>query len=95
MRVKSVQRDMDINYSIYAAASKSIIYILRMDEDCSSITILQYFTLYEGDVRFFSISVNQELFSVCGDGEQNETTNFISCRPLTQPSQPTTSILRP
>ena len=93
MRVKSAQREMDINYSIYAAASKNIIYILRMDEDFSEITVIQHFTLYEGDVRFYSMSLNQELFTVCG-GEQNKS-NFISCRPLTQPSQPTTSILRP
>ena len=92
MRVKFGKDDAEINYSIYAAASKNVIYILRMDEDISEISVMQHFELYEGDIRFFSISLNQELFTVCG--EENKS-KFISCRPLTQPSQPTTSILRP
>ena len=92
MRVKSIKRDDDINYSIYGAASKNVIYILRMDEDFSEITVIQNFTIYDGDVRFFSISLNQELFTVCGGEHKSK---FISCRPLTQTSEPTTSILRP
>ena len=92
MRVKSVQRDMDINYSIYAAASKNTIYLLRLDDHFSEVSVIQYFTLYEGDVRLFSISVNQELFTVCGEDGKSK---FVSCRPLTQLSHPTTSILRP
>ena len=93
MRVKSIERDMDINYSVYAAASKNIIYLLRMDDELSEIGVIQHFNLYEGSVSLFSISLNQELFTVCGGKEH--TSRFISSRPLTQPSQPTTSILRP
>ena len=92
MRVKSILENAEINYSIYAAASKNTIYLLRLDDDFAEVSVIQYFTLYEGDVRLFSISVNQELFTVCGEDGKSK---FISCRPLTQLSHPTTSILRP
>ena len=92
MRVKSAKDDAEINYTVYAAASKNVVYLYRMEEDYSEISVLQYFTLYEGCLRFFSISINQELFTICGEGIAS---NYMSCRPLTQPSQPTTSIVRP
>ena len=92
MRVKSSKEDAEINYTVYAAASKNVIYLLRMEEDFSEICVLQYFTIYEGNIKFFSISINQELFTICGEGD---ISNYMSCRPLTQPSQPTTSIVRP
>ena len=92
MRVKSLIEVAKIDYSIYAAASKNTIYLLRLDDDFSEISVIQYFTLYEDDVKLFSVSLNQELFTVCGEDSKSK---FISCRPLTQPSHPTSSILRP
>ena len=92
MRVKSTNEDADINYTVYAAASKNVIYLFRLEQDFSEICVIQYFPIYEGIIKFFSISINQELFTICGDGV---TSNYLSCRPLTQPSQPTTSIIRP
>lgn len=94
MRVRLGNEAAEVNYSVYAAASKNVIYIMRMDEDFSEISVIQYFNLYEGDIKLFSISLNQELFTVCGNTD-GDGPKFISCRPLTQPSQPTTTILRP
>ena len=92
MRVKSVLEDAKFDYSIYAAASKNTIYLLRLEDDFSEVSVIQHFTLFEGEVKLFSISLNQELFTVCGEESKSK---FISCRPLTQLSHPTTSILRP
>ena len=93
MRVKSTKEDTEINYNIYAAASRNVIYLLRMEEDYSEICVIQYFPIYDGVIKFFSVSINQELFTICG--EDVVTSNYMSCRPLTQPSHPTTSIIRP
>ena len=46
MRVKLGNEAAEVNYSVYAAASKNVIYIMRMDEDFSEISVVQYFNLF-------------------------------------------------
>ena len=46
MRVKSTNEDAEINYTVYAAASKNVIYLFRLEQDFSEICVIQYFPIY-------------------------------------------------